>query len=118
MVNVPASRSNPFATIYSTASALSRGRGNISGIANVAAQHHAITEQNEQQAQLQEAAAVSEHSRRMEFFNSILQHAEAGTGVNFQHGNMSLALTKSTQPSTPPQGRVPVKKNRGGKKNR
>lgn len=123
MTRVPASNSNPFATIYNVASGALAARERVRGqqvnteavIAGIAAQHHATTLQAEQNAGIAEAAAASEHDRRTNFFESIMKHAEGGTPVSFTHGNMSVAITKSTQPAS---GRVPVKKNRGGKKNR
>ena len=119
MVNVPAGRSNPFVTLYGAASSLMSQvsgpqQNGISQIAQMAAMHHSSIEQMSQQAELQESALANEHNRRMQFFDSILKHAQPETVVNLKHRDMSLSLTKA--PTTP--GRVPRKKNRGGRKKR
>lgn len=119
MANVPAGRGNAFATLYNVAnSMLSQVSGpqqnSMSQIAHMAAMHHASVEQMSHQAELQETALANEHNRRMQFFDSVMKHAQSETSVSLKHGNMSLSLTKA--PTSP--GRVPVKKNRGGKKKR
>ena len=120
MVNVPAGRSNPFVTLYGAASSLMSQvsgpqQNGVSQIAQMAAMHHSSIEQMSHQAELQESAFAKEHDRRMQFFDSILKHAQPETVVNLKHRDMSLSLTKA---STPSSGRVPRKKNRGGKKKR
>jgi hypothetical protein len=119
MANVPAGRGNAFATLYGVANSLMSQvggpqQGSINQIAQMAAMHHASLDNQSHQAELQETALANEHNRRMQFFDSILKHAQSETAVSFKHRDMSLSLTKS--PTSP--GRVPVKKNRGGKKKR
>jgi len=82
-----------------------------------AANFQATTKATAQAAKLEEKSKVSEDARRTSFFESIHSKAEPGQPVSFKHGEVQASYTpKITKPST--SGRVPVKKNRGGKKNR
>jgi hypothetical protein len=80
-----------------------------------AANFQATTKAASQSARLQEKAKVSEDARRTNFFESLHGKAEPGKPVSFKHGDVQASYTpKIPKPSTP--GRVPVKKNRGGKR--
>lgn len=86
-----------------------------STLAMHAAQHEATTRQASQQARLTERAEQKKHERKMHFTNTIQGFAQPGTQVSLTYGKMSATYTpKMPTPQTP--GRVPVKKNRGGKK--
>ena len=80
-----------------------------------AAQHEATKRQTSQQARLTEKAETAKHGRVMHFTNTIQGFAQPGAQVSIKHGYVSASYTpKMPTPQTP--GRVPVKKNRGGKK--
>ena len=80
-----------------------------------AAQHESTKRQAAQQARLTERAEQGKHERRIHFVNTIQGFAQPGAQVSIKHGDFSASYTpKMPTPQTP--GRVPVKKNRGGKK--
>lgn len=85
-----------------------------------AATHEATLKQASQQARLTEKAEKGKSQRATEFLQTIHGMAEPGTQVKISHGDISAGFTKAApKPPTPPSpGRVPVKKSRGGKKNR
>ena len=86
-----------------------------STLAMHAAQHEATKRQTSQQARLTEKAETAKHGRVMHFTNTIQGFAQPGAQVSIKHGDVSATYTpKMPTPQTP--GRVPVKKNRGGKK--
>jgi hypothetical protein len=86
-----------------------------SALAMHAANFAATTKAASQSARLTEKAKVSEDTRKKEFFNNMHNLAEPGKPVSFKHGDVQASYTpRISKPSTP--GRVPVKKNRGGKK--
>ena len=82
-----------------------------------AATHEATIKQAAQQARLSEKAEKGKSQRATEFIQTVHGMAEPGTAVKVQHGDISAGFTKAA-PKPPAPGRVPVKKNRGGKKNR
>jgi hypothetical protein len=80
-----------------------------------AAQHEATTRQVSQQARLTEKSERGKHERAIHFANTIQGFAQPGAQVSLKHGDISASYTpKMSTPQNP--GRVPVKKNRGGKK--
>lgn len=86
-----------------------------STLAMHAAQHEATKRQASQQARLTEKAETAKHNRLMHFTTTIQGFAQPGAQVSLKHGDVSATYTpKMPTPQTP--GRVPVKKNRGGKK--
>ena len=86
-----------------------------STLAMHAAQHEATKRQTSQQARLTEKAETAKHGRVMHFTNTIQGFAQPGAQVSIKHGDVSASYTpKMSTPKNP--GRVPVKKNRGGKK--
>jgi hypothetical protein len=86
-----------------------------STLAMHAAQHEATKRQTSQQARLTEKAETAKHGRVMHFTNTIQGFAQPGAQVSIKHGDVSATYTpKMSTPQNP--GRVPVKKNRGGKK--
>jgi hypothetical protein len=86
-----------------------------STLAMHAAQHEATTRQVSQQARLTEKSERGKHERAIHFANTIQGFAQPGAQVSLKHGDISASYTpKMSTPQNP--GRVPVKKNRGGKK--
>lgn len=86
-----------------------------STLAMHAAQHEATKRQASQQARLTEKSERGKHERAIHFANTIQGFAQPGAQVSLKHGDISATYTpKMPTPQTP--GRVPVKKNRGGKK--
>lgn len=86
-----------------------------------AAQHEAVTRQNEQQAKITERSEKGKSKRATEFTHTVHGMAEPGTAVKISHGNISASFTKANAPkppASPKPGRVPVKKIRGGKRPR
>ena len=77
------------------------------------AQNESVTKQTAQEAHLSEEAKSNAHSRATEFFGTVHTHAQPGQPVSIKHGDIEASYT----PAAPKAGRVPVKKNRGGKKN-
>lgn len=82
-----------------------------------AVQHEAVTRQASQQARLTEKAEQNRSSRATEFFGMVHGHAQPGKQVSMKHGDIHVSYTPAApQPvAAPKPGRVPVKKNRGGK---
>ena len=74
--------------------------------------------QASQQARLTEKSEVKRQARAQEFFGGVHNSAQPGTAVRFKHGEIEASYTKAMPPTptAPKPGRVPVKKNRGGKK--
>lgn len=79
--------------------------------------HESALKQAAQTARLAEKASAGAHSRATEFLSTVHGLAEPGTGVKISHGDISATFTKA-MPTPPVQKPVPVKKSRGGKKNR
>ena len=82
------------------------------------AQNESVTKQTAQEARLSEKAKSNAHSRATEFFGTVHTHAQPGQPVSIKHGDIEASYTPATPqtPTAPKAGRVPVKKNRGGKK--
>jgi hypothetical protein len=68
-----------------------------------------------QQARLTERSRVTEDKRKTEFFSNMHNMAEPGKPVSFKHGDVQASYTPK-MPTIQKPGRVPVKKNRGGKR--
>lgn len=85
-----------------------------------AANHEATMMQAHQQARTEQTAARNKSKRATEFLHTVHGMAEPGTAVQISHGDISAGFTKAkpVAPVAPTPGRVPVKKSRGGKKNR
>ena len=85
-----------------------------------AANHAATTQAATQSAKLSEKSEVGRSKRASAWAEEIHNRAEPGQPVNLRHGEIQASYTpKIPTPTKPPApGRVPVKKNRGGKKNR
>jgi hypothetical protein len=85
-----------------------------------AANHAATTQAAAQTAKLSEKSEVGRSKRAMAWADEIHNRAEPGQPVSLRHGEIQASYTpKIPTPTKPPApGRVPVKKNRGGKKNR
>lgn len=79
--------------------------------------HEATLAQAAQQGKIVEKAEKKRSQRATEFLQTVHGMAEPGTPIKVQHGDISAGFTKAT-PKPPTPGRIPVKKNRGGKKNR
>jgi hypothetical protein len=82
------------------------------------AQNESVTKQTSQQARLTERSEQKRHTRATEFFGTVHTHAQPGQPVSIKHGDIEASYTPATPqtPTAPKAGRVPVKKNRGGKK--
>jgi hypothetical protein len=78
-----------------------------------AVNYEATKRHTAQQARLTEKAEQGKHERAIHFANTIHGFSQPGAQVSIAHGNISAKYT-SKMP-TPTTGRVPVKKNRGGK---
>lgn len=83
------------------------------------AQNESVTKQTAQQARLAERSEQKRHTRATEFFGTVHTHAQPGQPVSIKHGDIEASYTPAAPqaPAAPKAGRVPVKKNRGGKKN-
>lgn len=80
-----------------------------------AANFQATTKAASHTAKLEEKSKVSEDTRKTNFFNTVHSKAEPGKPVSFKHGDVQVSYTPAAaKPTT--QGRVPVKKIRGGKR--
>lgn len=79
------------------------------------ANYEATKRHTAQQARLTERSRETESKRKTEFFNNMHNMAEPGKPVSFKHGDVQASYTPK-MPTTPKPGRVPVKKNRGGKR--
>lgn len=83
----------------------------------IAANYEATKRHTSQQARLTEKAEQNKQNRITEFFGQMHERAEPGKPVNFEHSGVKASYTPKT-PVAPKPGRVPVKKNRGGKRPR
>ena len=83
-------------------------------VAMGAVNYEATRRHTSQQARLTEKAEQGKHERAVHFANTIQGFAQPGAQVSIAHGNISASYTSKTPTSTK-AGRVPVKKNRGGK---
>ena len=79
------------------------------------ANYEATKRHTSQQARLSEKSEVAKHGRLMHFANTIQGFAQPGSQVSLKHGDTSVSYTPK-MPTTAKPGRVPVKKNRGGKR--
>jgi hypothetical protein len=86
-------------------------------LATHAVQYEAVTRQAAQQARLTERSEKNRSSRATEFFGMVHSHAQPGKPVSIKHGDIHASYTPAAPavPAAPKPGRVPVKKNRGGK---
>ena len=88
---------------------------NISNaVAMGAINYEATKRHTAQQARLTEKAEQGKHERAIHFANTIQGFAQPGAQVSISHGSISASYTSKMPTPTKP-GRVPVKKNRGGK---
>ena len=83
----------------------------------IAANYEATKRHTNQQARLTERAEQSKQNRVTEFFGQMHEKAEPGKPVSFEHSGVKATYTPKV-PTAPKPGRVPVKKNRGGKRPR
>lgn len=81
----------------------------------IAANYEATKRHTSQQARLTERAEQSKQNRLSEFFGQVHERSEPGQPVSFEHSGAKVSYTPK-MPTAPKSGRVPVKKNRGGKK--
>lgn len=122
---------NPFYSLsraisetYRRGARVNRDAVAFTNMQNALAMHHAQNEvamkQTAQEARLSEKAKQNAHSRATEFFGTVHSHAQPGQPVSIKHGEIEASYTPAAPaaPTPPKPGRVPVKKNRGGKKNR
>jgi len=89
-----------------------------STLAMHAVQHEAVTQHAKQQGQIAAKAQKLSHAQGLELVQTVNTMAQPGSPVSVKHGSISASYTPKTQTptATPKPGRVPVKKNRGGKK--
>jgi len=80
-----------------------------------AVNYEATKKHTAQQARLSERAEQGKHERATHFANTIQGFAQPGAQVSITHGGISASYTPK-MPTTQKPGRVPVKKNRGGKR--
>jgi len=80
-----------------------------------AVNYEATKKHTAQQARLSERAEQGKHERATHFVNTIQGFAQPGAQVSITHGGISASYTPK-MPTTQKPGRVPVKKNRGGKR--
>jgi len=80
-----------------------------------AVNYEATKKHTAQQARLSERAEQGKHERATHFANTIQGFAQPGAQVSIKHGDVSASYTPK-MPTTQKPGRVPVKKNRGGKR--
>lgn len=79
------------------------------------ANYEATKRHTAQQARLTQKAEAAKHERVMHFTNTIQGFAQPGAQVSIKHGDVSASYTPK-MPTTLKPGRIPVKKNRGGKR--
>jgi len=80
-----------------------------------AVNYEATKKHTAQQARLTERSRVTEDKRKTEFFSNMHNMAEPGKPVSFKHGDVQASYIPK-MPTIQKPGRVPVKKNRGGKR--
>jgi len=80
-----------------------------------AVNYEATKKHTAQQARLSERAEQGKHERATHFVNTVQAFAQPGAQVSIKHGDVSASYTPKMQTTQKP-GRVPVKKNRGGKR--
>lgn len=80
-----------------------------------AVNYEATKKHTAQQARLSERAEQGKHERATHFVNTVQGFAQPGAQVSIKHGDVSASYTPK-MPTTQNPGRVPVKKNRGGKR--
>ena len=80
-----------------------------------AVNYEATKRHTAQQARISEKAEQGKHERAVHFFGQLHANAEPGKPVSFEHSGIKASYTPK-MPTTPKPGRVPVKKNRGGKR--
>jgi hypothetical protein len=83
-----------------------------------AAQYGATMEQANQQHKLTQRAERGKTKRATSFATTIHGFAQPGAQVSIKHGDISASYTAKNPvtPTVQKLGRVPVKKNRGGKR--
>ena len=80
-----------------------------------AVNYEATKKHTAQQARLSERAEQGKHERATHFVNTVQGFAQPGAQVSIKHGDVSASYTPK-MPTIQKPGRVPVKKNRGGKR--
>lgn len=93
----------------------------VQALAMHTAQFESMKQQASHEARLTERGLKGQHQRAGEFLGSIHGMAQPGTQVSMKHGGISANYTvkmPSAPAAAPKPGRVPVKKNRGGKRPR
>ena len=92
----------------------------VQALAMHSAQFESVKKQASHEARLAERAEKGKSQRATEFVGTIHGNAQPGTAVSVKHNGISANYTVKmpSAPATPQTGRVPVKKNRGGKRPR
>lgn len=81
-----------------------------------AAQFEATKQHTTQQARLTEKSEVGRTNRATEFHNQLHEKSQPGTQVNFKHGDISASYTSKMPTPSVSTNKVPVKRNRGGRR--